>query len=364
MIMGTLDVDNDINLAVWDGTSWGNLSEFTTSSNSDYKGLDIAYENLSGHALVVGRYAASGDVRYNIWDGNAWAFGPFKTFTVPQQDANLTPGSSLMYVDMASKPNSDEILIALAQFVYDLKVVQWDGDNFIDHGEIETSMENREFGGVEIVYEQQSGDALILWGHSGSHQIYYAVWNGVSLSSTSQLPDFGNDPKIIRAAADPTSDFIFVAAVNDRADLSVAVWNGDTWIDSREIETSGYNDDDQIFDIAWENSGEEVIIAWAPDSGNNVRYFKWQKGTALADHTVETGPDIQAGPRRVRLLPIAGTEKILLLVDNVNGQLRYSLWSGNSFLGDPSLALESNLVWNGFPFDIAESGVTYTGGSG
>ena len=31
MIMGTLDSANDINLAVWDGTSWGNLIEFTMS---------------------------------------------------------------------------------------------------------------------------------------------------------------------------------------------------------------------------------------------------------------------------------------------------------------------------------------------
>jgi len=358
MIMGTIDSNNDINLSVWDGSTWSGVTEFTTDSNDDYRGLDIAYENLSGYALVVGRYAASGDVRYNIWDGNAWVFA------AAQIDANLTPESSLTYIDMASRPNSNEILIALAQFTYDLKVVQWDGSSFIDHGEIDDNMENRSLGGTEIVYEQQSGDALILWGHSKAHQIYYTVWNGSSLGPVSQLPDFGNDPQIIRSAADPTSDFIFVAAVDDMEDLNVAVWDGDAWIDSRELMTSNYSSSQQIFDIAWEHSGQEVIVAWAPENTNHVRYFKWQKGTALADNPIEIGPDFQNPPHHVRLLPISGTEKIVLLGKNSNNELRYSLWTGNTFLGDPSLLLESSLEATYMVFDIAESGVTYTGGPG
>ena len=357
MIMGTLDTDNDINLGVWDGASWGNLIEFTQSSLDTYRCFDIAYENLSGDGLVVGRYGSS-DTRYNIWNGNAWSFA------TAQQNANLNPESNLTYIDMASKPNSDEILIALVQGTNDLKVVQWNGSSFIDHGEIDTATESDREGSVEIVYEQQSGDALILWGHALVHQIYYTVWNGTTLSPVGLLPDFGNDPKVIRAAADPKSDYIFVAAVDAERDLNVAVWNGDAWIDSREIETIGYADDEQIFDIAWEYSGEEVIIAWAPGVGNNTRYFKWRKGTALADHPIEIGPKPLATPSHVRLLPISGTEKIVLLVRNSNNNLRYSLWDGNTFLGDPGILLESNMGASGFPFDIAESGVTYTGGSG
>ena len=358
VIMGTLDARYDINFAVWNGSSWGNLTEFTqyTGSVGDMS-FDITYENQSGDALVVGRYDEEG-VRYNIWNGSAWAFG------TPQEDAALSPGSNLAYIDMASNPNSDEILIAAVQVNNDLKVIQWDGTSFNDQGEIDTNMHTDDYGSAEIVYEQQSGDALILWNHFNESEIYYSVWNGASLSPVNQLPDFGGIPYVIRAAADPTSDYIFVAAVDANEDLNVAVWNGDAWIDSRELETSGYADDEQIFDIAWEHSGQEVIIAWAPGSGNNVRYFKWQKGTALADHPIEIGPKFLATPRHVRLLPISGTEKIVLLGKNSNNELRYSLWTGNTFLGDPSLLLESSLEGLYLTFDIAESGVTYTGGSG
>lgn len=350
MIMGTLDTANDINLAVWDGTSWGNLIEFTTSSNYSYRCFDIAYENLSGEGLVVGRYAASGDVRYNIWNGNSWVFG------TPQIDANLTPGSSLLYIDMASKPNSDEILIALVQFNSDLKVVQWDGSAFNDLGEIDTDMAQNEYGSAEIVYEQQSGDALILWNHKNSSQIYYAVWDGTALSATAQLPDFGSIPYVIRTAADPTSDYIFVAAVDKAKDLNAAVWDGSAWIDSREISRGVRDNAGQVFDVAWEHSGEGVIVAWPPSGGNNVDYFSWRKGTALADPAVQVGPDLQGLPNFIRLHPISGTQKIILLAQIVTNELRYSLWTGSTFLGDPALLLESSLEDTNLPFDIAESG--------
>lgn len=355
VIMGTLDADNDINFAVWDGTTWGNLNEFTTSSNATYRCFDIAYENLSGEGLVVGRYAASGDVRYNIWDGNSWVFG------TPQQDVNLTPESSLTYIDMASKPNSDEILIALVQFEKYLKVVQWDGASFNDQGEIDDEMGRKEYGSAEIVYEQQSGDALILWSHKGSSEIYYSVWSGGSLSpSALLLPyDFGGNIHLIRAAADPTSDQIFVAAVDKFCDLNVAVWNGDAWIDSREISTGVLDNVVQPFDVAWEHSGEDVLVAWTPsEADNKIRYFSWRRGTALADNDeAKIGPHFVTNPVRVRLHAISSTEKIILLVKNWGDELRYCLWTGNTFLGDPAILLESSLASGLLPFDVA-SGVT------
>ena len=349
MIMGTLDADDDINFTVWDGTSWGNLHEFTTGSSNSYHDLDIAYESQSEDALVVGRYG-SGDVRYNIWNGTAWASA------TALEDANLNPTSSLYYIDMASNPNSDEIMIALVQWGSDLKVVQWDGDAFYDHGEPETGMETTGYGSAAVVYEQQSGDALILWGHSGSDQIYYALWNGASLSSADQLPNFGDDPQVIRAAADPTSDYIVVIAVDASKDLNVAVWDGSAWSDSLEISTDLAYNSGQVLDVAWEHSGEDVVIAWAEWS-KNVYYFVWQKGTALSAGTKQVGPDLESQVEVVRLQPIVNTEKIILLTKNGADDLRYSLWTGNTFIGDPAIMLETVLAGGqDLPFDVAEFG--------
>ncbi len=355
VIMGTLDIAMDINFAVWDGTTWGNLTEFTQDTGEwYYMSFDIAYENQSGDALVVGRYDSTPSVRYNIWDGSAWAF------TDPSEHANLSTGDKITYLTMASKPNSDEILIAAVQDSKVLKVIQWDGASFNDQGEIDTNMATIEYGSAEIVYEQQSGDALILWNHKSSSQIYYAVWDGAALSTTAQLPDFGGIPYVIRAAADPTSDQIFVAAVDKSSDLNVAVWNGDAWIDSREISTGVFDYEGQVFDVAWEHSGEDVLVAWTTgEADNKIRYFSWRKGTALADNdAAKIGPHfVESIPKRIRLHAISSTEKIILLVKNNGDVLRYCLWTGNKFLGDPAILLEPSLASGRLPFDVA-SGVT------
>ena len=85
----------------------------------------------------------------------------------------------------------------------------------------------------------------------------------------------------------------------------------------------------------------------------------------VGDHAVQVGPSVQNNiPWVIRLFPISGTEKIGLLVRNNSNELRYSLWTGNTFMGDPAILVESSLPANFVPFGIAESGVTYTGGSG
>jgi hypothetical protein len=361
LIMGTLDFALDINFAVWDGTTWGNLLEFTDDTGSaQYPCLEIAYENQSGDALVIGRATSGGMVGYNVWNGSAWAFANNDT------PSELTSGGiNLSYLDMASRPNSDEILIGLVFLTNDLKVVQWDGNAFNDLGELDNDLATDAYGCVEVVYEQQSGDGMVLWNHKNSGEIYFSVLSGGSLSPVALLPfDFEKPPTVIRAAADPNSNHIFVAALDSFCDLNVALWDGEAWIDSMELDIDTRYGQGQIIDVAWEHSGEEVVVAWSDWGPNNILYYTWQVGTALSDHAVKTGPDFLSFIETVRLHPVVGTQKILLLVINGNDELRYCLWSGNAFLGNPPVLLEADNGRGDLPFDIAESGVTYTGGSG
>jgi len=358
MIMGSLDSANDINFAVWDGSAWGNLTEFTDDTGTfTEKCFDIAYESQSGDALVVSRVDSTTAIQYNIWKGSAWEHETL-------QDAPGTAGGTLTFITMASHPSSDEILIAAVNSQSDLKVIQWDGDSFNDNDpeEIETDMNVDSYGSAAVVYEQQSGHALVLWSNSGEYELYYAVWNGTSLSAVSQTPNLGDKwLKAIRAAPDPASDHIAIAVKNGTSTIFLAIWDGNAWTDSRTLTTAANNDDEQTFDVAWEQTGEDVMFAYSPETGNNVRYLTWRQGTALADHTVQTGPDLGNLVSRVRLHPIAGTEKIILLARNTSNDLKYSLWTGSAFSGDPAIMLESGLGLGPLPFDVAESGDAPTG---
>ncbi len=359
IIMGSIDGPDDINLVVWDGTSWGNPHTFGQDANNNYKCFDIAYESQSGRALVVGRTDGTATVRYNIWDGTAWIHAS------AQPAFNLAGGAARLVV-MAPCPGNDQILIATVNSLFDLQLFLWNGSVFTDLGVIETSTHSDQPGTVEIVYEQQSGDALVIWTvWSATPKI--RVWNGVTLGPENIVPIFPDNVYFLRTASDPTSDHIVVAGVDKFYDVQVGIWDGTAWPDSREVETDNANQVQQGVDVAWEASGEDALVVWVPWSSGSpiVRSLAWKKGTALADSTIEPGPDVQNQPWLVRLLPISQSEKIILLVENNTNDLRYSLWDGERLKGDPGILLESNIsVQNELAFDLTEANVPRSGGTG
>jgi len=300
VIMGTLDKDNDINLAVWSGTSWGNLTEFTQTANKSVRGFDIAYESQSGDALMVGMFDASTDIKYIGWNGTGWV--P----SVPTSAFNLD-SSVLEYLTMASNPENDEILIAAVNGQKDLKLVRWNGSSFNDLEEIDSDLTNSNYGSAAVVYEQQSGDGMILWNNASANRIYYQVRNGVTLIEEGEIEDFTSTAQVIWAAADSTSDYILVAMVDSGNDLWVAVWDGDAWADKRELSTNVSGKVGQVLDVAWEHRGGNVMVAWgSPDADPKINYFTWQKGTDLDTPAVQTGPNFQSAVSLVRLHPISG----------------------------------------------------------
>ncbi|MGD8262131.1 MAG: hypothetical protein PVG70_03285 [Desulfobacterales bacterium] len=356
IVAGLIDSNDDIQFMVWDGTAWGYQLSFATNAEMNYKCFDIAYESQSGNALVVGRYDGSTMVRYNVWDGTAWLYAS------AQPAFNLASGA-LRLVTMASCPGNDDILIATVNWNNELQLFRWNGAAFTDLGVIESSTDTDKHGIAQIVYEQQSGDALILWAARGA--VRYLVWNGAALGTENTASGFINDVFVLRAAADPTSDTIVVAGIDKFYDITVAVWDGDAWIDYREVETSCANNAVQALDVAWEASGEDAVVAWSPWGLTNVRSIAWRKGTALVDSTVQEGPDLQHQPWLVRLHPIFQSEKIILLSETNSNDLRYCLWTGNQFKGNPAILLEPDIsVQNDVAFDLAEANVPRTGGIG
>ena len=298
-------------------------------------------------------------VRYNVWDGTAWLHA------TAQPAFNLAGGAARLVV-MASCPGNDQILIATVNSLFDLQLFLWNGSAFTDLGIIETSTHNDQPGAVEIVYEQQSGDALVIWTIWGATP-KFRVWNGVTLGPENIVPIFPNDVYFLRAANDPTSDHIVVAGIDKFYDVQVGIWDGTAWPDSREVETDNANQVRQGVDVAWEATGEDALVVWTPwNSGvPTVRSLAWRKGTALADSTVQEGPDAQNQPWLVRLHPISQSEKIVLLVENTSNDLRYSLWDGERLKGDPGILLESDIsVQNQLAFDLAEANVPRSGGTG
>lgn len=327
-VMATLNDDDHIQLAVWEGGTWGNGLTFTTAGNRECKCFDVAFESLSGGALVVGRYDDTSQVRYDCWTGLYW--------DPPTPALAFSTGSGApTYVVMDSSPKSDEILVGTACSNSTLTLHRWNGTVFEYVGRCELSTNTSDYGCFDLAHEQQSGEAMVVWARTASDAVQYATFSGRAQLSSGSLPTFGyDDIRLVRLAADPASDHLVLAAVLKTGELHVAIWNGSAWSDAALVETRVKYADQQVFDVAWEAAGGEAIVAWVPNSASEVpRYITWSPGSSLADCIPADAPGCPATIELLRLSPVTESDDVLLLASSEEGELRGGYWTGSEFQG-------------------------------
>jgi hypothetical protein len=330
LVAGFLDSGDDIELAVWDGSAWGNHFQFIATSKKDWKCFEIAYDSYTGDALALGwDINQPSIVLYSVWDRVSWS--------APAQAFAKETGAELRHIEAEGNPTNGEILIAALDADLRIVLYRWDGSTFDKLGILETNAGNDKWMTMDIVFEQQSGEGMVVWADASS-SVEYVTTNGPCTSSTASLPAFPTPAVMVRAAADPSSDFIFLMAFTLDNDINAAVWDGTSWTDFRTLETNPDQPSGEYmnFDVVWEDSGSEAIAAWGKSIADcQVRYIHWLKGTALSSCTVETGPKFQNYLRSMHLCPVPGSDRIVLACNNATKELRYCLWDGDQFRGDP-----------------------------
>ena len=302
---------------------WNALSLLNHGSGISFidgHAFDLAFESLSGHAIVFGRAASNDtDLKYSVWDGLLWSLlGPLMGVDLPARINNIRA---------MSDPTSDEILLAVVDVNADLYLIRWNGNGFVNHGVIETTVTDSALLSVDIAYESLSGDALIVW--SGVGGIKYRIWNGTALSGTTDLGS--TERKMVRLKADPTSDYIFVASGGTNSDLDIGLWGGSSIIDSRPgLEVNLAYEDRQSFDIAWESDGQHAMVIWSRAANNAPHFLRWEKGTTLASAAVQVGPDQSSAPSVLKLR--SGPDNTMMFgCVTTNRRLSMTLWQDEEF---------------------------------
>jgi hypothetical protein len=173
---------------------------------------------------------------------------------------------------------------------------------------------------------------LILYSSYYRRGFDYRIWNGTYLSGEYFSVNVVEAPCVIRAAADPTSDYIFACTLDARKDLNVMVWNGSSWYDQREIDLTVETYATPCVDVAWESSGNEVLVTWGHSREHPLQVFRWTKGTPLSEGVISTaGPDFGNDIQIVEMLPMENSDEIMVLGVNDAGELRYTVWDGDAF---------------------------------
>lgn len=290
--------DTNLDVQIFNGTSWidgtsaptnGNFSTVLMDSAAGtenwYKPYDVAYEETTGHALVVYENASTSSnatVAYRTWNGAVWS--PESTWTYP-----ATANGEIRFVRMAPRPGTDDILTVISDNNSDIKVGMWDGDAFDTNNdqEISTGLSTAAHRPWDLAWESNGNTALIVYG-TGT-VLDYCTHNGTTCTdqdpTTTGLATIGAVAAMwLELDADKDSDYIALLVSNTQTsmDLYMDLWDGTDWDTAATepsaesgIEEGAADDITQAFDVAWEQgaSTDQVLFVFADDGGTTVDYF-------------------------------------------------------------------------------------------
>jgi hypothetical protein len=224
-VLGTQDAGNDVNVQIYNtgAGTWGNLQEVIGGAggvaNNQRRGFDIAYESLSGDAIVV--YCdGDADPAYYVWNGSTWTSGG---------TINVGSANNCEWIKLASSPTSDEIIMVERDTgsVYEAQV--WNGSSWSSALTM-GSMEQPAHDGLAVEYEESGDQALVVVSNGTNGNFFWASWTTATQSwSTPVTQALGNDFESGMLVRDVGTDRLGLCYADQDDDLGSLVWDGTSW---------------------------------------------------------------------------------------------------------------------------------------
>lgn len=290
VVLGTQDSSGAIYFQVWNGTSWGNRVQVGTGPTTT-RSFDIAYEKTTGRAMIA--YSTGVDFAYRIWDGTTLSAATSVT-------ASPTTGT-VNWIELRQNPvaNSNDLAMIMFDANADIYGMRWTGTAWNNLGTTavwDSSASTATRKGIDVEYEQNSGNILFVWGDATATDLRYRTWDGTTLSAANLLdvPAMGGITNWVQMAARPNSDEILLGFQDAASDLNTRKWSGSAWdTATQHPEHDGTVDNvsTRTFDIIWDknpsNAGKAWLV-WGNAAGVQTR--QWS-GTAWGAASTISGSD-------------------------------------------------------------------------
>ncbi len=283
-VLGTVDASSQTYAQIYSAstTSWGNLALLQSGiTGPAYRGIAVGYESISGDAMAVS--CSNGpNLVYRTWNGTTWS----ATSTIVVSSLN-----NCNFVQLASDPSSDEIIIVTRDTGTQYQAFVWDGNAWIESRVIGASaLVARE--GIAIAYESSGDQAVIVVSNNTNNNIAYTTWNGTEFS-TNATQAIGNDFAYGQIAVDPDSDELLLCYVDADSDFGVLRWNGGVWTGTfSELDTVANSSTARPFECNFETvsgRGDTEIAVYSDTT--NVRYRTATSTTWATELSVDTAED-------------------------------------------------------------------------
>ncbi len=306
-ILGVQTSTGAVYIQVWNGTSWGNLTQVGTGPTTT-RSFDISYERNSDKAIITySPTAASADFAYRTWNGTTLSAAT--TITAPP-----TTGA-INWIETKQNPlaSSNEVSMIMLDANADVYGMAWNGTAWVNMGTAvawDTTAATATKKAIDVEYEQTSGKAMFMWGDAVATDQYYRTWNGTTLSAVTLLDiaTEGGVAEWVQLASRPNSNEIMLGVQDAGADLNTRKWSGSAWdtaTQHAEHSAATENIASRNFDIVWEThsaNGGKAWLVWG--DGATVTAKQWS-GTAWGTGAVLSGSD-DTSFVKLRADPVSG----------------------------------------------------------
>jgi Mg-chelatase subunit ChlD len=348
IMMITGDSDNDVNVQIWNGISWGSVSELSNYFNyfNNYyenfkRGFDVKYEQLSGDAVVVymDRNINVRIPQYKIWDGSSWSSASATASTI-------SGSGKVGWVGLEASPDSDEMILVTLDSTKYIRAQVWNGNSWGDPISITNNAKTSDYQCFDIAYEQSTGRAMVVW--ADSNYVKYRIWNGVSWGSEQNLYSFSNSVCWLKLAVDPHSNNMILVSQDIANDIYANTWTGSSWSTRRSLENNAGTYTRRTVDVAFEQSSGTGLVVWG-DTTSTPKYETWN-GVSWSNEA--SASNFGSGsPMWVQLTPDPSSDEIFLMTTDGYNDLNIQKWSGSSWSSATEVETSSSNSYE--CFDIA-----------
>lgn len=292
-LLATMGKDGRVVAQVYNGSTctWGNLKIIATAIGSNYerRGFDIAYETISGRALVVSQNNTGNPMQY-IWNGNTSSWSGPTTIDLASADV-------IRWIRMDSNPLSNEVAMTAMNMTSSstggARGIIWNGSAWTNLKILTTATGNYKAESTGVSYEALSGRVMFTWGENAT-EVYYWLYNGsagswVGASKTLLTIQWQNKTTDwLMLKPDHTSNKMILGVQDGSRELDTRLWSGSSWdtiVQHPRHDATTQSSGGRNFDIAFMYTGNGSGRAWLmwgsnQGAGQQIIYAVQWNGTA------------------------------------------------------------------------------------
>ena len=353
-VVGGQDAAGDASL-VFDRAGVTSAQACNATFGSCWRAFDIAYEQLSGEAMVAFASTTAGRLSYNLWDGSSWTPA---TTTVPS-NVSIGGTGAIRWVRLIPRgeglkgSRSDEILMIASDANSDIFAGIWNGSSWTATTSITATASTFQVQNFDGAWEETTGNAIVVWSEGTSATTTpFRYKKRTRTSSTwdstkNPLPAIGASHigHFVAAKQASVAGKNHIAVITNSATTagnncstvtncraSPFIWDGSSFTLGNEwtsLEPVWQN----ISNVAVESLNSASVQAFYVGATGNTTdtsaYETWIEGTgfsAITDMTGAMGDDAS----NIQLSSHPNSNEIFITGEDVDADCNGNLWSGTA----------------------------------